>query len=297
MKRLINIIFAFFVLVFITGCYMPGLKKLNLLVGNHGKYNSYYNLISMECTDNEKAKIYYSYGEDFSLNNCFLYEPSLYYLNNKYIQGILVSSDRSISAVATCRGYVDSDILTISTKALVSKPSISDKGIYKYDSSKRIISINCSDSNATIKYTTNGSSPTDYSSSYTPYNYYTVEGYSYYGILVDAGSTIKAISVKNGNKSEVVTMDAVSKPVIIDRGIYAYNSSKKIVSIICSTNDANIKYTIGGSNPNSYYYPSNYYSSSGNYYSGILVPVGSTISVIATKEGCLSSKITSLSVY
>ena len=194
---------------------MPKLDKLNLSVVNHGRYNSSYNLISLECTDNEKAKIYYSYGEDFSLNNCFLYEPSLYYFNNKYIQGILVSSDRSISAVATCRGYVDSDIASISGGGLLSVDlnyqwrTITDSTInynsayydayesfsnYNIGSSRAIMRINISNySNFTIKVMSDGEDDFDY-----------LEVYE-----LDSQSTVKATTKGSPKTWKTVTFNNI----------------------------------------------------------------------------------------
>ena len=212
-------------------------------------------------------------------------------------------------------GYVVLPVSTSSSSSssstsTVSTPVITDRGTYYYDTSKHVITISCSTSGATIRYTTNGNTPTTSSSSYSSNysSYSTTDGYSYYGILVSAGSTVKAMGTYSGyNNSNVASYSVpsvtytVSTPVITDRGTYYYDTSKHVITISCSTSGATIRYTTNGNTPttssSSYSLNYDYYqTTSGSYYYGILVSNGSTVKAMGTYSGYNNSSVSSYSV-
>ena len=113
-------------------------------------------------------------------------------------------------------GYVVLPVSTSSSSSssstsTVSTPVITDRGTYYYDTSKHVITISCSTSGATIRYTTNGNTPTTSSSSYSlNYDYYqTTSGSYYYGILVSNGSTVKAMGTYSGYNNSSVSSYSV----------------------------------------------------------------------------------------
>lgn len=103
------------------------------------------------------------------------------------------------------------------------------------------VTISCTETGASIYYTTDGSTPCDTSNMYeSPF-------------LIENTATVKAIAYKEGmTKSEIAsvtyTLDKiVANPVITpESGVYDDEVS---VSISCPTNDALIYYTLDGSTP------------------------------------------------
>jgi len=83
----------------------------------------------------------------------------------------------------------------------------------------------------------------------------------------------------------------VEMPKIFDRGVLGSDSSYKIILLASSTEGATIYYSTDGSEPNIKYEPSVYKTSKGSTATGILVKKGSTLSVIAKKDGMPDSNI------
>lgn len=124
--------------------------------------------------------------------------------------------------------------------------------------------ITCATSGATIRYTTNGGTPTSSSTQYTG------------AITLSGATTIKAIAIKDGVSSSVATQSytpaSVSAPIITISG----NSC----TITCATSGATIYYTTNGNNP----------TSSSTQYSGtITLQSACTVKAIAIKDGVSSS--------
>lgn len=93
------------------------------------------------------------------------------------------------------------DSITIDYKASVAKPSYKIKG----EKGKRRVKLTCSTSGVTIYYTTDGTTPTTSSKKYKG------------GLIVlKANKTLKAIAVKNGEKSSVMTKKIKVKTVLGD---------------------------------------------------------------------------------
>jgi len=158
----------------------------------------------------------------------------------------------------------------------VATPSFSPGG-GSYTSAQ-IVSINCSTTGATIRYTTNGSDPTPNSTLYsTPIN-------------VSASTTIKAKAYKSGyTDSGVATAtytisntQTVATPTFNPSG--GNYSTTQTVSIFCSTSGATVRYTTNGSTPT---------SSSSVYNSPISISSNTTIKAKAFKSGWNDSAVAS----
>ena len=276
--------------------YVPSVIDTPTII-DRGQYNSdrSYRLITLSCS-NSSATIYYTTNGSTPTTSSSRYSSG-YYSNTSgsYYYSILVPAGSTLKAVAYYDGSY-SDVYTYSVPSAISTPTITDRGQYSGNSSYRLVTISCSNSSATIYYTTNGSTPTTSSNRYSYYvdSYTNVNGYSYYSVIVPAGSTLKAVAYYNGSYSDVEAYSVpsyVSSPSIVDRGQYSGNSSYRLVTISCSNSSANIYYTTNGSTPttSSNRYSSGYYSNtSGSYYYSILVPVGSTLKAVAYYNGSYS---------
>jgi hypothetical protein len=143
-------------------------------------------------------------------------------------------------------------------------------GTYHND---QIVTITSDTSEATIRYTLDGSTPS------------TTHGTLYSGpVTVDRTTTLKAIAFKSGMNPSLVSEQKyimVVAPIVFspDGGLYSFN---QVVSLSTSTLDANIYYTTDGTDPSS--------SITREIYSIPLdVSLGTTIRATATKSGYSSS--------
>ena len=286
-------------------------------ITDYGTYysDSSYHVIGISCSTSSAIIRYTTNGSTpTTSSNDYDYYYSYYQTTSgSYYNGILVSNGSTVKAMGTYSGYNNSSVASYSVPSVtytVSTPTITDYGVYASNSSYHVIGISCSTSGATIRFTTNGSTPTTSSSSYSSNysSYSTTDGYSYYGILVSAGSTVKAMGTYSGyNNSSVASYSVpsvtytVSTPTITDRGTYYYDTSKHVVTISCSTSGATIRYTTNGSTPttSSSIYSSNYsyyQTTGGSSYLGILVSNGSTVKAMGTYSGYNNSSVSSYSV-
>ncbi len=143
--------------------------------------------------------------------NAYLGNQNHYYYSNGGLIGLYNATDNG------SKWYLESAI---------QPPTIS------YDYVTNQTTITCETEDASIYYTTDGTEPTSSSTLYES------------SFAQTTPCTIKAISIKNGCVSEVVTydLDRVARPNI-------YGDGDHIV-ITCSTDDATILYTTDGSDPN-----------------------------------------------
>lgn len=193
-----------------------------------------------------------------------------------YSAPINITSTKTINAIAIKSGLTTSDVtsavFTLATKAAA--PTFSPVG-GTYNS-PQAIALSSATSNAIIKYTIDGSTPTSSSSTYnTPIN-------------VSSNTTVKAIATKTGMVDSDVTTAVysikVSTPVIAPAA-GSYNSPQS-VSLSCSTTEATIYYTTDGSTPT---------SSSTVYSSTINVGSNMTVKAIAMKNNMTDSDLASAS--
>lgn len=139
-------------------------------------------------------------------------------------------------------------------------------------SKKTKVTLSCTESGATIYYTTDGTAPTTSSNQYTSV------------ILVDSAMTIKAIAVKAGmNNSDVMTeaytikanpaMDTTATPVANPKSGHILKNTKVALT---SEDGATIYYTTNGTTPT---------TSSNKYTGAITVNSAMTIKAVAVKAG------------
>lgn len=140
------------------------------------------------------------------------------------------------------------------------------------------VSLDCATSGAMIRYTVDGSDPTESSSLFSPY----------FPLQINYSTTIKARGFKNGlipssiatatysiNPTPTVATPTFSPP----GGTY---SSPQSVSLSCTTSGSTIKYTIDGSDPS---------ESSTQYATPISVSSSTTIKAKGFKDGWTPSAI------
>lgn len=137
----------------------------------------------------------------------------------------------------------------------------------------QLVSISCSTSGAEIRYTLDGSLPPTNSLIYTQ------------PIMVESGTILKAIAIKPGMESSSVVSGIygtnVKTPVISPPGgNYQLAPS---VTITCQTQNAEIRYTLDGSDPD---------ENSVLYTCPLLISASATLKAKAFKTNCTPSQIT-----
>ena len=274
-------------------------KPVAPTVTDRGQYGSDRSkwLVTLACSDSS-ATIYYTTDRTEPTTSSSRYTAGSYTsVSGSSYSSILVPAGSTLKAVAF-KDDAYSDVYTYSVPSAIVTPTINDKGQYDSDRSYRLYIVTCSDSSATIYYTTNGTNPTTSSSRYSESTYKSVDGSNYSSIKVPAGSTLKVCAYKNGVYSPVTSYSvpsAISTPTIIDRGQYSGDSSYRLIQISCSDSSASIYYTTNGYTPttSSNVYSTGYYSNtSGSYYYSMLVPVGTTLKAVAYSNVAYSSVYT-----
>lgn len=196
-----------------------------------------------------------------------------------YTGPIAVSSTTTLKAVAFRSGWSDSPVSTAvyTITGTCANPSFDPNGgTY---TSAQMVTIGCSTPGASIRFTTDGSTP---SSTYgTPYSA---------PISVPGNLTIKAIAYQPGlADSAVVTATYTIKCVdpLISPGTGTYTNDQQ-VTLSCTTPGTTIKYTLNDPTP-----PSPTY---GSVYSGPLTINGAALmKAIAYKDGWTPSGVVSAS--
>ena len=189
-----------------------------------------------------------------------------------YSSPISITSTTTLKAKAFKSGWNESAIAnstySIEMPQTVATPTFNPSG-GTYNSTQSV-TISCSTPGATIRYTTNGSTPTSSSPQYQN------------PVTISATTTLKARAFRSGwynseIASAVYTIDTtptVATPTFNPPG--GSYSSPQNVTISCSTSGATIRYTTNGSNPT---------SSSPTYTSPISVTSSTTIKAKAFKSG------------
>jgi hypothetical protein len=207
--------------------------------------------------------------------------PNLY-SSSQYFSPIVVSSTTTVKAEGFGEGMRESDTATATytitiPSSKVATPTFSPpSGTY---SNGQSVTISCSTSGATIRFTSDGSEPTSSSDIYSDIT------------LVAGTVTFKAKAFKSGmtasdTASATYTVelppDVVATPTFNPpSGTY---SSSQSVTISCSTSGATIRYTVGGSEPT---------QSSTTYSGPISVSTTTTIKAKAFKSGMTASNTAS----
>ena len=213
------------------------------------------------------------------------------------VKGILVKSGTTIRAVAcyndTYSGIAEMNV-DYKTQIL---PVIKDKGTSRSDPSKRVIIISCSNDDASIYYTLDGTDPVTNGTQYSPVSLYTSDYNYYYGILVPSGTEIKVVAKLWDRYSDVVSIDVCSpselKPGYTGLGIDASNENRVIISLSCIDESAEILYTTDDTNPKDYgkkYVSTRYILSDGTTAEGISIPYGTKVRAVARRSGIYSDE-------
>ena len=226
-KRIKILLLSLVVLIVVAGCSIV----TNLLVvespevidcGLYYNDNSY-RLIQLESEDSS-VRIYYTTDGSTPTTNSTEYYP-YYYTNasGSSLYAIKVSGGSILKVIAAKNDAV-SAVVTYSVPYHVDTPTITDRGQYSGDSSYKLIQISCSDSSASIYYTTNGYTPTTSSNVYSTGYYSNTSGSYYYSMLVPVGSTLKAVAYYNGAYSDVASY-TVTTTSINTNGLWQSYSS------------------------------------------------------------------------
>ena len=199
-----------------------------------------------------------------------------------YTGALSVSSSSTIKAMAVASGKTNSPVVSatytiVVPPTVVAAPTFSPApGTY---SSTQSVTIASTTSGATIRYTTDGSTPNGASAVYTG------------AISVSSTTTIRAIATASGMSdspvnggtytiSIVVPPETVATPTFTPApGTY---SSAQSVTIASNTSGATVRYTTDGSTPN---------GSSTIYTGAVSVNSTTTIRAIATASGMTDSQV------
>ena len=193
-----------------------------------------------------------------------------------YSGAITVSATTTLKAIAYESGYNDSSVAsgTFTIQPVVATPTFSPtSGTY---ATMQSVTISTGTSGATIRYTTDGSTPSE------------TAGTVYSGtIAVSASTTLNAIAYESGYTDSAIAtatftiQPMVSTPAFTPAG-GAYSTTQN-VTITTSTSGATIRYTTDGSTPS---------EAAGTVYSGsITVSSTTTLNAIAYESGYTDSAV------
>jgi Chitobiase/beta-hexosaminidase C-terminal domain/Legume lectin domain len=232
-----------------------------------GTYNSAQSVTISDATAN--ATIYYTTDGTVPTTS-----------STKYTSPITVSSTEKLEAIAVATGNANSTVAsaayTINPVTSVATPTFSPAaGTYTAPQS---VTISDATADATIYYTTDGTTPTPSSTTYTG------------PILVSSTETLKTIAVAIGENNSLVGFAAYDiNPIIsvatptFTPGAGAYTSAQSVV-ISDATAGATIYYTTNGSMPT---------TSSTAYTGPITVSSTETLEAIAVAKGDSNSAVAS----
>ncbi len=200
-----------------------------------------------------------------------------------YSGAITVGGTTTLKAIAYKANYIDSAVVTaaytLNISTAVSAPTFSPGG-GSYASAQSV-AISSATGGATIRYTTDGSTPSE------------TAGTVYSGaIAVGANATINAIAYKSGLTDSIVSAATyaigVATPVFSPTGNTF--ASAQSVTLSTATSGASIAYTTDGSTPAE----SGGTVTHGTLYSGaISIGADTTLNAIAFKTGLTDSSLTS----
>ncbi len=213
--------------------------------------------------DTEGSEVYYTVDGS---------APSPFWSAERYTEPIEINKAMTIKALTYHNCYNWSDVVeAVFTLKEVAKPVFAPNGgVVELGST---VAIHCDTPNATIHYTTNGSTPTEKSAVYTE------------PIAVNEAMTIRAMAVReNYVNSAVATatfrLKEVAKPVFTPTGGEVERGST--VAIHCDTPNATIHYTLDGSTPT---------EQSAIYTAPIVVNETMTIKALAVRENYVNSAV------
>ncbi len=197
-------------------------------------------------------------------------------VGNLYAGPFTVSATETINAIAYAAGRTDSSISS-ATYTLMAAPPTFNPPAGTYGSAQQV-TISTITPGTTIRYTTDGSNPTESSG-------------TLYSGPVNVGSTLtlRAIAYANGFTDSAINSSAYTITVPVAAPSFStpggsYSGTQQ-VSITTTTQGASIRYTTDGTNPTAL---------SGVLYSGpITVNASATLTAIAYASGMIDSPISS----
>ncbi|MCF7920100.1 MAG: chitobiase/beta-hexosaminidase C-terminal domain-containing protein [Candidatus Cloacimonetes bacterium] len=159
-----------------------------------------------------------------------------------YSSPISVNFPMTINAKAFKTGWLESSVTSAIYTFPAATPVYDPQGGY-YNTDQEV-TISCATSNATIRYTTNGSDPTSSSTQYTT------------PLSISSTTTLKAKAFKSNyspsstaTATYTITLPTVATPTF--NPIAGTYNSPQPVSITCATSGATIRYTTNGYDPTS----------------------------------------------
>ena len=220
---------------------------------------------------------YYSSTEKNVKINCNTEGSTIYYTDDGTIPNTSDSiytgtfttlEGTTIKARALKDGYWSEVAVHVASVPNVDMPNIVGSS---YSSSSAMVYIFCDTEDATIYYTTDGTTPDIGDLKYTS------------GIIVANEKIVKARALLDGYWSEVNTykvLTSVNTPTITS---FYCSPTQKYVEINCSTEDVEIYYTTDGSIPD---------TNSNRYYEIFAANIGATVVARAYRDGYWSTDIT-----
>lgn len=182
---------------------------------------------------------------------------------------IAITGNGVYKVVAKCVDNADSDEGVLNVDNLkVALPVI------KVDDSDetfnaKVFTVTCATKGATIRYTLDGSEPTEESIIYTS------------PVEVVESCTVKARAFKEYFIDSDVGEVGINIQEIVEIPLIKHNDMNNLITITCGTEGATIRYTLDGSEPN---------EESTIYTDGFSITEDTKISAKAWKEGCIESK-------
>lgn len=288
------------------GCTVENNKPSEMpVLVDKGPYSTYSRIIEMTIPG-ATGTIYYTIdGSDPTLNNSYIYSPSE--LKNEYGE-IVIGTEL----------YTNSIVKAIAIDNINGGPSkIIVMDITKiYDTPKATFlgTVNNGEDNLVVSLSTEDNSEIYYSlgSEYLSYNknksvYETNSGKTLEGILIPNNTQLRYYAKGEDKLSSNVSyksysVDTVPAPYIVDNGTLKDDVNYKIYSIECNSEDAVIKYTLDGSEPNMESLTYNiekksYYNSEDISYDGILVKNRETLKAKAFSDNRFDSSTVISTAY
>ena len=185
-------------------------------------------------------------------------------LNITFVDGSTVINAERMNAIV---GKINELVTAVNNGSTPAQQTVATPVI---NISGNTATITCATSGATIKYTTDGSTPS------------ASNGNTYSSaITLNASCTIKAVAIKSGMTNSSVASQSYTPSVVATPAISISGTS---ATITCSTSGATIHYTLDGTTPT---------ASSTQYSSPITLSGACTIKAIAVKSGMTNSSVAS----
>lgn len=248
---------------------------------------------------------YYGYSIYYTVDGSDPYDGTLYapyecktaYYST--VNGILVDTGTTVRAIARMGGSYSKDVTRKVDYRTEIQPKIEDRGTYRSDTSKRVVTLSCKNANASIYYTLDGQDPSTDGTLYDRYiSWYTSDDSFVYGMLVPSGTEIKVVAKYWDRYSDVVSRTVYSpsdlKPGYTILGADASDGDRVIVSLKCIAEDAEILYTTDstGAEDNGKKYVASFYTlADGTEAKGISIAYGTELKAVALRDGLYSDEL------